>query len=182
MSLHSLAIQLGVTRHDNSFGVECGRLQHACSNRPVLFPLAYRGIDHDNLSFGFSYGVAVYCGPVSGVRAVCAMMQRNQYDACVTCPGSLAAISQHGYNYSMAIGDAWRVQVRVFSDCDRYAGDGMPIINTLSGLRKVRPWRGGSTYNYGIGKANYPVPAIPLQLVIVDEYRKPARLAMLRRY
>jgi hypothetical protein len=47
----------------------------------------------------------------------------------------------------MAIGDAWRVTVPVW----RYV---KPPIDGY-----VTDYIGGSVYNYGIGKANYPVPA-----------------------
>lgn len=71
--------------------------------------------------------------------------------------------SDHGYEYSMAIGDAWSVKypvMRLVPLAQR------PYTRTTHQTSETHPeqyeqhWRGGTAYNYGIGAAHYPVPAL----------------------
>lgn len=70
-------------------------------------------------------------------------------DACMDRWNDL--VSDHGYQYSIGIGDAWSVKTRNYDTYPSF-------------------WKGGNTYNYGIGEANYLVPAILTHTVIEADY------------
>lgn len=69
-------------------------------------------------------------------------------------------ISEHGYDYSMGIGDAWSVAVPTAASEMRqaYYGGHDPF------TRAYFAWQGGSAYNYGMLPPRYPVPALRRRL------------------
>lgn len=57
------------------------------------------------------------------------------------------------YSYSMAIGDACKVTIKKRATYTNVNPD-------IPYKKRHTMWVGGTAYNYGIGEANYPVPAI----------------------
>lgn len=60
------------------------------------------------------------------------------------CMDNMGFVSQHEYRYAAGFGDSLTIEV--------------PHVDSLN----LKPcyWRKGTAYNYGIGKPNYPVPAL----------------------
>lgn len=83
----------------------------------------------------------------------------NGCDGCIMVPSNeYGQASDHRYRYSMGVGHAWSLHtLRQWESFDAKRHDGTRKHDTPQARQA---WIGGTAYNYGIGKAHYPVPAL----------------------
>lgn len=130
----------------------------------VITASGYSGTVTSGGSNGFLGMLNHHCGSSNPARKIGSRIMKQSswawnggdatqdVDACMDRWNDL--VSDHGYQYSIGIGDAYKLTV------------------PLQDKRNLNApyWHGGTAYNYGIGEANYPVPAILTHTVIEADY------------
>jgi len=111
------------------------------------------------------------CGLKHEFTTLCDAYARSGFDFCATYLRLSKMrhlydldVSRHGFQYSMGVSDAYKLHtLRKWESFD--------AISHKTGRRKHadpqsrKAWIGGTAYNYGIGEAHYPVPALRRDIV-----------------